>query len=336
MALPCPHPLVLKTLAFIRNKKLFIKGARVLIGVSGGPDSVALFHILNSLKHDLGILLKIAHFDHKLRKNSDIDLLFVKALAKRHAVEFIQGSNKTSYPRTGSIEEAARERRYRFFLDAAALWKADAIALGHNRDDQAETVLMRILRGTGTRGLRAILPSRLINGKLFVRPLIEVPRSGIESYLSDNKLEFLTDPTNCSMDFFRNRIRHRIIPFLEKECAQDIRSHLAALAFSATDEQNFIDENLKPVISSYVKFEKKAAMINLTSWESLHPALGRALLRYCITEVKGDLNALTLEHVLSIEKLIRNGATGSQIHLCAGVIVRKKAKFLLVITVKRL
>jgi tRNA(Ile)-lysidine synthase len=336
MALPCLHPLALKTLSFIRNKKLFIKGARVLIGVSGGPDSVVLFHILNSLKHELGILLKIAHFDHKLRQNSAVDLLFVKTLAKRLAVPFIHGRSKTPYARTGSIEEAARERRYRFFLDAAASWKADAVALGHNRDDQAETVLMRILRGTGTSGLRAILPARLINGKLFVRPLLEVPRSEIETYLSENKLEFLTDPTNCSMDFFRNRIRHRIIPFLDKESGQDIRSHLAALAFSAADEQDLIDENLKPVIRSYARFENKAAKINLADWGSLHPALGRALLRYCIGEVKGNLNSLTLSHVQSIENLIRNGATGSQTHLCDGVIVRKKAKFLLVITVKRL
>lgn len=336
MSLPRLHPLALKTLLSIRNKKLFGKGEKILVGVSGGPDSVALLHILNSLKHELGIFLKAAHFDHKLRPDSAADILFVRQLAKRYSVAFVQGSSRIAYPVSGSIEEAARERRYQFFLRAATSWKADAVALGHNRDDQAETVLMRILRGTGTSGLRGILPARLINEKLFVRPLLDASRAEIETYLADNKLDFRTDPTNTSINFFRNRVRHRIIPFLERESGQDIRCHLAALAYSAADEQDLIDENLKPVIRSYAKFDKQSVKISLLRWGTLHPALARALLRYCIARVKGNLNALTLAHILAVEKLIKEGAAGSQAHLCDGVVVRKNTKFLLVITLKKL
>ncbi|MBM3244007.1 MAG: tRNA lysidine(34) synthetase TilS, partial [Candidatus Omnitrophica bacterium] len=214
----------------IIKDKLFRKGERILVGVSGGADSVCLIHILNRLKDELKIKLYIAHLDHGLRNDSRKDAEFVKDLAKnlnipvaikRVQIKRIRGNL--------SIEEAARNTRLDFLLKEAVKAGAKKVALAHNFDDQAETVLMRILRGTGLYGLSAMASKRKANNLFLIRPLLNIKRGEIEAFLKKNNIAFRTDKSNTQEIYLRNRIRLELLPCLEKKYNKNIKEALFSL-----------------------------------------------------------------------------------------------------------
>ena len=201
------------------NTRLFHPGDRVGVAVSGGGDSVALVRALIEARSDLGIVLAIVHFNHKLRGDeSDQDEHFVRALAHQFDLPFHHAEADTrrfAHEKELSLEAAARDLRYKFFGSLIKEGKLDKIATAHTLDDQAETVLLRIFRGTGTSGLASILPRLKVGKGAIVRPLLATRRAEIVQYLSELNQPWREDSTNIETAFTRNRIRHELMPLLQ-------------------------------------------------------------------------------------------------------------------------
>ncbi len=209
---------------YIRDRRLINAGDRVAVAVSGGADSVALLRVLLDLRAELGVVLAVAHFNHELRgQESEADEAFVADLARQHELEFFGGhGNVRHYASTQklSAEAAGRELRYKWLLQLACEQRFDSVATAHNLDDQAETVLLKFLRGAGTRGLAGIYPSietgssvepRVGGTVRIVRPLLCVARKDVEAYLTSLGQSWREDESNLDHRFARNRVRHRAI-----------------------------------------------------------------------------------------------------------------------------
>src|SRR3990170_7905509 len=200
-------------------------GQTVVAAVSGGAGSVVMTHLLLELSEELGLRLIAAHMDHGLRgEESRRDHDFVKGLAKRLGLEFVSKRLKKGELKGlgGSPQEAARVKRYAFFSDVALKYKAQRVSLGHTSDDQAETVIMRLLKGSSLSGLSGIPPVRGV----FVRPLIQSIRASIEEYAREHGIAFVTDYTNLTVKYLRNRVRLELLPKLAKEYNPSIKETL--------------------------------------------------------------------------------------------------------------
>ncbi|MDD5166307.1 MAG: tRNA lysidine(34) synthetase TilS [Candidatus Omnitrophica bacterium] len=303
----------------VKRYDLIRKHDKILVGVSGGPDSVALIYLLNSLKSTYKISLHIAHLDHMLRKDSSGDRKFVEGLAAclnipitSEQVDVKKLSGK------GSVEEKARNARLNFLSRTAKKIKADKIALGHNLDDQAETVLMRILRGAGLYGLSGILPKRRIAGVDFIRPLLGVKRQEIEAFLKRKKIKAVIDASNQEDIYFRNRIRNKLLPLLAKEYNKNIKEILSNTAESLAFDYDYLN---RQAVSKQRIFSHK---INLKKLLKLHPAMQRLILRMRIMVLKGDTRRITFQHMRELEDLILNRPVNSIVDLPRGIRVAKE------------
>ena len=303
---------------FIKNYRLIAYGDRILVGVSGGPDSVALLYLLNSLKKEFRLSLHIGHLDHMLRKASGKDAKFVQKLADKLKIPITSKAlDISSRHKKGSLEEFARKERLKFLTGLARKIGANKIALGHNLDDQAETVLMRILRGTGLYGLGGILPKREISGVFFIRPLLETQRKDIQAYLAAKSLSVRTDLSNFEEKYFRNKIRHKLIPFLEKFFNGKVKVSLARLAQSSGLDYDCLEEaaqrSLKG-LKSGLSFKRLA---------SAHPALRRIMIRKQLAGLQAGTRRITYQHMLEIEDMLFNRPYGSVVNLPKGIRVKK-------------
>jgi tRNA(Ile)-lysidine synthase len=305
----------------IKKYGLISRLDKILIAVSGGPDSVALLYLLNGLKEEFKLNLHIAHLDHMLRPDSCKDAEFVKGLASRLKIPLttIQIDVRELASR-GSLEEVARNVRLDFLFKLAREIKADKIALGHNLDDQAETVLMRILRGTGLYGLSGILPKRNIDGYQIIRPLIEARRRDIEAFLRQKKVKPCLDPSNKEDIYFRNKIRNKLLPLLEKEYNKNIKEVLSNMAESAGYDYDYLSH------IAGIAAKRLGPKIHLDKFLKLHPAVQRLVLRLHIARLKGNTRRIVFQHIREIEDLILNRPSGSVVDLPKGISVIKKKK----------
>jgi tRNA(Ile)-lysidine synthase len=240
-----------QVLHYIRERKLLKPGDRVAVAVSGGADSVALLRVLLELREELGVVLHVAHFNHQLRgEESDADERFVAHLAREHEVPFYADRANVfleAEQKQMSFEHAARELRYEWLAELAVRENLNAIATAHNSDDQAETVLIKFLRGAGTRGLGGIYPMILGgiypmlvgDGVRIIRPLLETPRGEIEEFLTQLNQFWRDDHTNFDTRYTRNRIRHELLPLLERDYNPNLRRALGELAEIARAEEDF-------------------------------------------------------------------------------------------------
>lgn len=306
----------------IKNNDLIKKGDSIVVGVSGGPDSVCLLYLLNSLKKDLKINLYIAHLDHMLRSDSANDRKFVEQLGKKiNAPVICAQVNIKSLAKKGSIEEIARNVRLGFLFRVAKEVKAKKIALGHNLNDQAETVLMRIIRGTGLYGLSGILPKRKLAGFEIIRPLIEIKRSDIEKYLKKRRISARIDTSNLQNIYFRNKIRNELIPLLEKKYNKNIKEVLANLANSAGCDYDYLTQ------AALLRFSGKVGpKFNLGKILKVHPSIRRIVQRKAIANLKGDTRRITFQHIKEIEDLVLNRPINSIVDLPGKISVAKKKK----------
>lgn len=315
---------------FIKKQNLFIKGETVIIGVSGGADSVFLLRILNSIKHELGIQLIIAHFNHHLRKSSVRDENFVSDLAETLNIPLEIGHWNKKPSSKGSIEELARKARQRFFSRVAQKHKCKKIALAHTKNDLAETVLMRLLRGSGLSGLRGILPKRSINDLVYVRPIINISRKNIERFLKESKIKFITDPTNKETIYFRNKIRLKLIPELKKNYNDNIQDLLINISETACTDYDYLESQADAWFKRNAKHSKtkKEVQIPLDNFNRLHTAIKRMVIRLSILTVTGSINKITLKHINEIEDLISNRPVQSIVNLPKQLQARKLRSFL--------
>ena len=315
----------------ILHNKIVKSGDKIVVGVSGGPDSVFLLHFLNHLSHELGLKLCVAHLNHKLRKSADTDERFVIKLASHLALPCATGAVHLK-KRRGSVEEVARQARLKFLIGCARKFRTKTIALAHTQDDLAETVLMRILRGTGLYGLQGMLPERDIYSFTFIRPLLHITRAEIIKFLKQNGIAYRFDPTNKEKKFFRNKIRLRLIPILEKQYHKAIKKTLANLSRTAGADYDYLEKEGRSAFKKVLKESKKTntVEIRLSEFCRLHSAMQRMILRLSIEKLKNDTRRLTLSHLREIEDLVENRPVGSAVHLPQGITAVKNSDTLVV------
>ena len=305
------HPLCHAVLKFIRKHDLVRPGHRISVAVSGGADSVALLRILVELRDELGTVLSVAHFNHKMRgAESDADEEFVRKLAALHDLPLTrEADNVVSYATENKlgIEAAARKLRYDFFHRLLSAGNLDKIATAHTLDDQAETVLLKLLRGAGTRGLAGVFPS-VGDHAGIVRPLIAVRRPEVEAYLRDLKQEWREDASNSDLRHTRNRLRHQILPELEKQVNPRVRETLAEAAEIARVEEEFWAEQIRPAFQQSWNEREDGGSLCVKLLREYPMAMQRRLVR-----AAGEALGLGLEfqHVEEVLALAKPGARAS-------------------------
>ena len=297
----------------------------VIVGVSGGPDSVALLYALYSLRDEFKIKLHVVHVDHMLRKDSALDAFFVESLCRKLLlpVSVVKVNVKALIEYGGSTEEIARNVRLSALFNTAKKKHCHTIALGHNFDDQAETVLMRIIRGAGLYGLSGILPCRDFSGYTIIRPLIGVRRREIESFLRKKKIRARTDQTNRSEEYFRNKVRLSLIPMLERAYNPNIKKVLCNMAEHIGFDYDYL---FKTASRNPLALSRS---INLEKFARLHPSLRNLIIRMHIERLQHDMRRITFTHIQEINDLILNRPSGSIVDLPRGISVIKKRKILL-------
>ena len=310
--------LIEKVKKTIHRFGLLKKGDLVIVGVSGGADSLTLLYVLNFLRKEFKLKLHIAHIDHMMRRGSALDRKFVESVsAKLDIPVTCKKINVRKISQTGSLEEIARNARLAFLFDLSRRIKADKIALGHNLDDQAETVLMRLFRGSGLYGLSGILPKKNISGFTIIRPLLEVKRKEIEYFLKRKKISPRIDPSNLQDIYLRNKIRNNLMPVLMKNYNPNIKEVLSNTAGSIAVDYDFL-------IKSSIKAARKlGANFNLKRFSQLHRSVQRMVLRIKICRLKGDTRKINFKHIQEIEDLILNRPVNSLVDLPGNIRVRK-------------
>jgi tRNA(Ile)-lysidine synthase len=242
----------------IRERALLRAGDHVLVACSGGPDSTVLLHVLHHLRNQLGITLCAASIDHGLRPESGAEVEQVGGFAASLGVPFVPG--RVDVPAEGpSLQARARELRYRALHEIALAQSAARVAVGHTQDDQAETVLARMLRGTGVRGLSGIEARR---GDGVIRPLIDCRRAHVLDYARERALPFVNDPSNHQRAFERVRIRHEVLPTLEAEDPR-IVEHLCHLSDEASELEAYIDTMTPDLPSPGARFVSRQTLSGL-------------------------------------------------------------------------
>jgi len=317
---------------YIRRHQLLEPGSSVVVGTSGGPDSVTLLHLLQRLAGPFGLSLHVAHLNHRIRgQDADDDQAFVQDLTARWGLPFT--SDSIDVPAIASreklaLEETARRARYGFLSRIAQQVGATHIAVGHNADDQAETVLMHLLRGAGPAGLRGMLPStRVRDYRLLqvsspppadltiIRPLLATPRADIEAYCREHNLETRFDRSNLDTTYFRNRLRHEVLPYLGRLNPQ-ISERLQNLAEVVRADYKLHQEFVSGaqdtlLVTSY----PDAWVYNLARWREQPLAIQRAIVRRAAYRLRRTLRDVDFDHVEHAVDVAQRGRTGAQAEL---------------------
>ncbi|MFZ3048994.1 MAG: tRNA lysidine(34) synthetase TilS [Desulfatirhabdiaceae bacterium] len=295
---------------------MFQPSDSILIGVSGGPDSVALMHILLYVSSTRRWRIGVAHLDHGLRPGvCEADARFVESMCRNLNLPcYSDQADVKQFRRQHhlSMEEAARILRYRFFYQTAAAHGFNRIALGHHADDNAELVLMNVFRGSGMTGVSGIPSTR----NQIVRPLIRVRRTELIRFLEENHLPFVTDASNFDVRYTRNRIRQTILPLLESAINPNIVDTLNRFSDIMRQENDWIETLICDQLAS-CKTGQGSGYIRVPALaiRSLHPAAGRRIIRQAIHHVKGNLRKISFSHIEAILHMISASAIPGVIHL---------------------
>jgi tRNA(Ile)-lysidine synthase len=303
---------------FSSQYELWEKGSKIIVGVSGGPDSVCLLDMLCVLAKKYDFKLQIAHVNYGLRGQDSIgDEKLVKKLAEKYRLKLsILRSKKSLYK--GNIENTLRNIRYEYFEKLRVKSEFDLVAVAHNQNDQAETVLMRIIRGAGLNGLSAMRPK---TGKI-IRPLLQISRTEIVAYLKEKKLIYRMDKSNEKVDILRNKIRQELLPHLQKKYNAAIIETLADFSFSVADDYDFIKESAKNFVNSVCK-KNKAIFFDI-DFLVLHRALQRQILRELIMRIKGQVKDVEYGHIEEIRKVIKSSKNKTKNATIGGLKISKK------------
>ena len=329
--------LLAQVIGTIEEYGLLVRGEPVVVGVSGGPDSLCLLHVLRCLAPEYGITPHVAHMEHGIRgEESEADARFVSHLTQSWGLPI--AIEHADVPRLAeeeglAIEEAARRARYGFLARVAIEVGASRIAVGHNGDDQVETVLMHLLRGSGLAGLRGMLPLSPL-GELrlgdalrdnpmaaelrLIRPLLEIPRSAIEAYCGSHGLEPRFDRSNLDTTYYRNRLRHELLPILETY-NPNIREVLSRTAQVVSADYELLRRDLEKAWDRILCAELegqvlsgRAIQFDLASWRALPLSLRRSTLREAIHRLRRSLRNINWVHVENARRVAERGETGAQ------------------------
>ena len=297
-------------------------GDRVAVAVSGGSDSVALLHALVALTPDLGIRPAVAHFNHQLRGDeSDEDEEFVAALTARLGLRFLRKSFDVkgfAESHGENLEQAARNCRYQWFTQLIQDTDTNKVAVGHTLSDQAETVLLRLFRGSGSAGLAGVLPVRSDG---IVRPLLGVTREQARRFLEAHSIKWREDSSNLDPRHDRNRLRHELMPLLQREWNPNLPAVLARTAEWAVDEEAYWEQVLSETASQVMKQRAGSVELSLERWSDFPVAVARRVLRYAIESARGNLQGIGWDHIEQLRSLAGKNS-GGEIHIPGLVAVR--------------
>ena len=308
----------------ISRYNMLAPNVRVVVGVSGGPDSVSLIHLLSRLQGEYNLSLWIAHLNHRLRgREAEEEEKWVKQFGRELGIYVISDScdvRLLAKKKKLSLEEAGRRARYSFLEHVANEVRASRIALGHTASDQVETFLMRLIKGAGTDGLSGIPPVR--NG--VVRPLIDTFREEVEAYCKENDLHPCQDSSNLDLCFLRNRIRWDLIPHLSGQYNPRVGKALFRTSQILRDEGDYLERETKKVLPSIVLGQKRNELIlDIQKLCHLHPAIRRRVLRKAVGEVGGDLEGITFDHIDSALGM-GSGRGTKKLDFSGGIVVKRE------------
>jgi len=303
---------------------MILPDEKIVLAVSGGPDSIALLYLMNELRDELKCSFHIAHLDHKLRgSESDEDVRFVADQASKLdmpiTIESLDVKNMIT-PKE-SLESGARRIRYDFYERVMFQTHANKVAQGHTADDQVETVIMRFLRGSGSQGLSAIPP---IRGNKYIRPLIEISRNEIEEYLQEINVTPRRDSSNLSTEYERNRIRHELLPLLEEKYSPNIKNILQQTADILREDDSFLTELSQKVADDCVEQkDTRHIIIHIPIFRDQHLAMQRRILRLAIESLLGNLLRYDFRHIRDLIDLVNGDSSGKSIGLPRGIVAEK-------------
>ena len=304
---------------------LLLPGERLLIGVSGGPDSVALLEVLI----EGGWRPHVCHLNHKLRgAESDADAEFVRQLAERHQLPVtieVRDVAAFAAEKKLSLEDAARHARLEFFSDVAAHTGVAKLALAHTADDQVETFLMRLVRGAGVPGLVGIWPERKLGSLRVIRPLLKVRRQEIIEYLAGKAVAYRTDASNLDTRFTRNRVRHELLPMLEREFNPAIREVLLRTAEILRDEDFYL---LKHVAETFYMRTSRDDALLVAKLREFPVAVQRRLIRFWLGGEDESGQRFTFDHIEAVRGLVASDLPGGELHLPDDLIVYREYEWL--------
>lgn len=323
--------LCLRWVAEMGRSELFRPGERVGVAVSGGPDSVLLLEFMRRLAREKGLVLAVVHFNHYLRgTESDEDERFVRDLAERHGLEFMRGGAnvaRLARERRRNLEATARELRYRFFFSLVNRGRLDKVATAHTANDQAETVFLRLLRGTGTRGLGGIYP--ILGGKI-VRPFLSLTRAEIEAELRRRNLESRLDSTNRDPRLRRNQVRLELFPWLQERFNVDIIPLLKELSDRARDDEEYLESQAREHAHAWRVREGAEGKIPVRPFAEFPPAIARRVLRQMILTARGSLQGITHRHIEALRRLASEAQSGRCLALPGNIAARREFDWLIV------
>lgn len=294
----------------INKYNLINENDKIVIGVSGGPDSMCLLHILNTLKTKLKIEIYVAHINHMIRKEAEEETKYVANYCKSIGVEcfikYVNVNEKAELEKVGT-EEAGRNARYSFFDEVAKKVGANKIATAHNSNDNAETVLMNIIRGAGTSGLKGIEPIR--DGK-FIRPIINCERQDIENYCKESNLDPRIDKSNYETIYTRNKIRNLLIPELKNNYNPNIIMSINKLSEVASQENDFIQKCAETILRTKLIISKddhtKTITLDLKRFNEQDIVIRNRVILICIKDVLGNVQGIEKIHIDNIVKMCGN------------------------------
>jgi tRNA(Ile)-lysidine synthetase-like protein len=330
----------------IDRHNLLPRGGMVVVGVSGGPDSLCLLHVLRALAPEYSVLLHVAHLNHQLRDvSSDEDATFVAQLTAQWGLPCtIESRDVAAYAEREklAVEEAARQMRYGFLAEVARRVGSDTIAVAHHADDQAESVLMHVIRGSGIAGLRGMRPKSEIGDlKLdigysvlgaapntqfpipniqLVRPLLYVTRSEIEAYCAVHDLHPRFDMSNLDQTYFRNWLRHTVLPLLAQH-NPGVRDVLCRTAEVAAADYDLLHQEMERAWAQVVRVCDGAIVFDLAAWQALPLALKRATIREAIHRLRRNLRNINFVHVERAVEVAGRGGVGDRATLAEGLML---------------
>ena len=315
----------------MQSKLFFHAGQRVGVAVSGGPDSVLLLHFMKELAREVGLTLAAVHFNHHLRgTESDGDEALVRDLAPSLQMEYLRSEadvGRVARERHGNLEAVARDLRYRYFFSLVDQSRLDLVATAHTANDQAETVLMRLLRGTGTRGLGGIYP--LLEGKV-ARPFLGITRDEVMQEVTVRGLPYRMDSSNLNLRLQRNKVRNELLPLLTKEYNPGIIPLLNQFADRARDDEACLERLARDRAHPWRVHIGREERIPIRALLDFPPALARRVLRQMLQSVRGSLQGLTHAHIESLRRFAGKAQSGKVQTLPGGTVARKEFSWLVV------
>lgn len=298
---------VLKT---IKKYNLIESGDKLVLGVSGGPDSISMLNVLREIAEDETIDLKfqivVSHINHNIRKEAKEDEEFVKKYCDENNIKFFSKSidvEKIANNSKIGIEEAGRKVRYEFFDEVLKETNSNKIAIAHNKNDKVETMIMNVLRGSGLLGLKGIEPKR---GK-YIRPLIEIEREKIEEYCEEKNLNPRIDKTNFDNTYSRNKVRNEVIPYIKQEFNPNIIKTLDRLSELVKEEDTYVEKQVEKAYQEiFIEGNNEEIILNLKKFNNYEKVIKSRIVLYTITRLFGSSKGIEKIHIDDILKLCKN------------------------------